>query len=64
MFSYTGPLRGGHDADVAHGEDEFDAPDIEEARVVLLLYYYWVVTPSRSTEGCLKRINMIDCHDA
>jgi len=24
--SYTGPLRGGHDADVAHGEDEFDAP--------------------------------------
>ncbi|TNN53830.1 hypothetical protein EYF80_035975 [Liparis tanakae] len=25
-FSYTGPLRGGHDADVAHGEDAFDAP--------------------------------------
>jgi len=25
-FRYTGPLRGGHDADVAHGEHEFDTP--------------------------------------
>ncbi|TNN78997.1 hypothetical protein EYF80_010676 [Liparis tanakae] len=25
-FSYTGPLRGGRDADVDHGEDEFGAP--------------------------------------
>jgi len=24
-FSYTGPLRGGRDDDLAHGEDEFDA---------------------------------------
>jgi len=24
----TGPLRGSHDADVAHGENEFDTPDL------------------------------------
>jgi len=24
LYSYTGPLRGGHDADLAHGENEFD----------------------------------------
>jgi len=25
-LSYTGPLRGSHDAEVAHGENEFDTP--------------------------------------
>lgn len=28
-FSYAGPLRGSRDADVAHGENEFDPPDLE-----------------------------------
>jgi len=25
----TGPLRGGHDADVAHGENELDTPALK-----------------------------------
>jgi len=29
-FRYTGPLRGGRDAEVAHGEDEFDAPVVKQ----------------------------------
>jgi len=29
-FSYTGPLRGSHDAEVAHGENEFDTPTLED----------------------------------
>jgi len=29
-FSYAGPLRGGHDAEVAHGENEFDTPALNE----------------------------------
>jgi len=30
-FRYTGPLRGSHDADVALGGHEFDAPAIQDA---------------------------------
>jgi len=33
-FGYTGPLRGGHDAEVAHGENEFDAPVVDEEVVL------------------------------
>jgi len=32
LYSYTGPLRGGHDADVAHGENEFDAPALNQVK--------------------------------
>ncbi|TNN21660.1 hypothetical protein EYF80_068228 [Liparis tanakae] len=31
LWSVTGPLRGGHDADVAHAEQEFDAPALNNS---------------------------------
>jgi len=42
-LSYTGPLRGGHDAEVAHGESEFDTPVL--GVLIILVRVTDVVTP-------------------
>jgi len=34
----TGPLRGGHDTYVAHGENEFDTPDLDRAHIWLAAF--------------------------
>jgi len=46
--SYTGPLRGSHDADVAHGEHEFDAPGVEQQhrmKPIVEISGRWVPNP-------------------
>jgi len=50
----TGPLRGGHDADVAHGENEFDTPALNSLWSSTLELQIQVITPYGGTLHTVK----------
>jgi len=55
-MSQLQPFEGGHDADVAHGENEFDTPHLVQTECDIMNIYRW-----RSAETGRKRSNASRC---